>query len=146
LYSKRAPSLFGMEWMVNNEIELEMVAVELIKELGERKILLLYGDLGAGKTTFVRYIIRQFNSTDECSSPTFSLINHYESPDGPIYHMDMYRLKDLSEAVDIGVEEYLDSGSFCIIEWPELLEPILPQDSLRVRIEVLPGHKRKIIV
>lgn len=85
-------------------------------------ILLLKGNLGAGKTTFTQFLLHQLGSEDEVSSPTYSIVNEYNTPKGKIYHFDLYRLKNLEEVYDIGIEEYLDNAYLCIIEWPEVYE------------------------
>jgi tRNA threonylcarbamoyladenosine biosynthesis protein TsaE len=119
-----------MEFQVRTESDLSELISYLNPLLQERPILFMYGDLGAGKTTTVKYIVRHLESEDDVSSPTFSLINEYVYPAGMIYHMDMYRLKSEEEAVDIGIEEYLESGEICIIEWPELLENIVDHNQV----------------
>jgi tRNA threonylcarbamoyladenosine biosynthesis protein TsaE len=81
---------------------------------------LLKGNLGAGKTTFTQYLLKEFGSDDEISSPTYSIVNEYDTPKGKVYHFDLYRLKDVTEAYDFGIEEYLDNGFLSIIEWPDL--------------------------
>ena len=92
--------------------------------------------MGAGKTTFTRAVCRQLGVTeDEVTSPTFAIVNEYQSASGPVYHFDFYRVKNLSEAVDMGCEEYFYSGRPCFVEWPELIEPLLPEDTVRVTIE-----------
>lgn len=97
-------------------------AVEQILPLLEHKILLLKGNLGAGKTTFTQFLLKELGSNDEVTSPTYSIVNEYETPDGMIYHFDLYRMNDVHEVFDIGMEEYLDKGKLSIIEWPEIYE------------------------
>ncbi len=103
------------------------------------RILLLEGDMGAGKTTLIKEICRQLGVEDEVSSPTFSLVNEYESADGPVYHFDFYRLEEEEEAYDFGVEEYLDSGHWCLLEWPEKIRNLIPSQSALIRISVENG-------
>ncbi len=114
----------------------------------------LYAPMGAGKTTLVSAIAHELGITDPVTSPTFAIVNEYTflpSPVGegagvrPLYHFDFYRLRNLQEALDIGVEDYFYSGNPCIIEWPELIEPILPADTLRISIRVNPDGSRDII-
>jgi tRNA threonylcarbamoyladenosine biosynthesis protein TsaE len=88
----------------------------------EHNILLLKGNLGAGKTTFTQFLLKKLGSTDEVSSPTYSIVNEYNTPQGKVYHFDLYRLKNIDEVYDIGIEEYLDNAFLCIIEWPEVYE------------------------
>ena len=101
------------------------VCSEIKDRLRQTRIVALKGDLGSGKTTFVRALLESLESKSVVSSPTFSLINEYESNQGIIYHMDMYRLKTEEEALEIGIPEYLDSGNICLIEWPELIIPLV---------------------
>ncbi len=95
----------------------EAVAAEL-----RHPVLLLKGNLGAGKTTFTQFLLKNLGSSDEVSSPTYSIVNEYSTPKGKIYHFDLYRLKNIEEVYDIGIEEYLDNAFLCIIEWPEVYE------------------------
>lgn len=100
---------------------------EKILTLSKHKIFLLEGEIGVGKTTLTKAIAKQLGVKEVTSSPTFSLVNEYQSDDGLLYHFDLFRLEDLSEAYDIGIEEYLDSDNFCFIEWPEKIMSILPE-------------------
>lgn len=100
---------------------------EKILTLSKHKIFLLEGEMGVGKTTLTKAITKQLGVKEVTSSPTFSLVNEYQSDDGLLYHFDLFRLEDLSEAYDIGIEEYLDSDNFCFIEWPEKIMSILPE-------------------
>lgn len=88
----------------------------------QHNILLLKGNLGAGKTTFTQFLLKKLGSEDEVSSPTYSIVNEYSTPQGKIFHFDLYRLKNIDEVYDIGIEEYLDNAFLCIIEWPEVYE------------------------
>lgn len=98
-------------------------------------VLLLEGEMGAGKTTFVKYLLAALNSTDNATSPTFSIVNEYLYSGGKVFHFDLYRLKDLSELMDIGFDEYIDSGSLCLIEWPEIGLPLLAgSEVLKIKI------------
>lgn len=96
------------------------------------KIILFYGDMGVGKTTLIKSLLKCLGSPDEVSSPTFSIVNEYESTDSLVYHFDLYRIKDLEEAYNFGIEDYLSSNNWCIIEWPEKIEPILEKDNLDI--------------
>ncbi|KIC64354.1 tRNA (adenosine(37)-N6)-threonylcarbamoyltransferase complex ATPase subunit type 1 TsaE [Chryseobacterium taiwanense] len=88
----------------------------------QHNIFLLKGNLGAGKTTFTQFLLKSLGSTDEVNSPTYSIVNEYNTPKGKVYHFDLYRLKNIEEVYDIGIEEYLDNAFLCIIEWPEVYE------------------------
>lgn len=99
----------------------QSVAETVISRL-QHNILLLKGNLGAGKTTFTQFLLKNLGSPDEVNSPTYSIVNEYNTPKGKVYHFDLYRLKNIEEAYDIGIEEYLDNAFLCIIEWPEIYE------------------------
>jgi tRNA threonylcarbamoyladenosine biosynthesis protein TsaE len=106
--------------------ELAYVAAELVQAIGLTKVILLHGDMGAGKTTFVKFFCKALGVMDATASPTFSIVNEYKTKSGDtVYHFDFYRIKE-SEAYDIGVEEYFDSGSYCLVEWPEKIPSMLP--------------------
>jgi len=108
--------------------EINSLANRLAPLLG-KKVVLFFGEMGAGKTTLIKAICRALGVQDEVSSPTFALVNEYESGNGEaIYHFDLYRLKAEEEALDFGVDEYLDSGSFCLVEWPEKIINFLPHN------------------
>ena len=101
----------------------------------ERKIILFNGEMGAGKTTLIKAICHELGCEDEVSSPTFSLVNHYVSPSaGDVFHFDCYRLKSTEEAMDIGFEEYLESGSYCLIEWPEIILKLISEPYVEVEV------------
>jgi len=114
---------------------LDEVAKDIVASLGERKIILFYGEMGSGKTTLIKEICRQLGVTDSMSSPTYALVNEYDCPKGKIYHFDLYRVKNLEECLDIGMEEYLYSGNYCLIEWPDMAASLYPEDVVKVRIE-----------
>ena len=103
--------------------------------------------MGAGKTTFIKALCRELGVADTVNSPTFAIVNEYEDGQGePIYHFDFYRIKRLSEAYDMGCDEYFYSGHPCFVEWPELIEDILPQEAVRVDISELPDGSRQVIM
>lgn len=106
-------------------------------EVGEKStVFAFYAPMGTGKTTFIKAICEELGVEDAINSPTFAIVNEYEAASGdPIYHFDFYRIKRLSEAYDIGVDDYFYSGNLCFIEWPELIEEILPEESLIIHIE-----------
>ena len=99
----------------------QKVVDEILPNL-QHNILLLKGNLGAGKTTFSQFLLKKLGSSDEVSSPTYAIVNEYNSPKGKVFHFDLYRLKKIEEAYDFGIEEYLDNAFLCIIEWPEIYE------------------------
>lgn len=132
-----------MIFNVNNIQELPEVAGKLLSRL-RHKIILFEGEMGAGKTTLIKEIIRQMGSPDETSSPTFSIVNEYETEAGKAFHFDFYRIRSEEEAMDFGVEEYLYSDNFCFIEWPEKIENLIPEPHHTVKINV-ENNSRTII-
>ncbi len=125
--------------------ELKGVAKELISQFSSHRIFALYGKMGAGKTTFIQAICNSLGSNDNVTSPTFAIINEYNTKDlSSIYHFDFYRIEELEEAYDLGYEDYLFSGNFCFIEWPEMIESLLPENIIKVNIEVLDNESRII--
>jgi tRNA threonylcarbamoyladenosine biosynthesis protein TsaE len=128
------------------EKEIEKAAAFLLSNLQSQKILLFYGEMGAGKTTFIKAFCAALGVEDNVSSPTFSIVNEYAYPEGVIYHFDFYRLKTQTEALDLGLEEYLYSGNYCLIEWPEKIPDLLPEDYLQILIEVQPNQQRKLTI
>jgi tRNA threonylcarbamoyladenosine biosynthesis protein TsaE len=125
--------------------DLPFVAQELLNDLDSKKVIALEGEMGAGKTTFIRALCNAMGVTDEISSPTYGYVNEYESSYfGTIYHFDLYRLETELDAIDIGIEEYIYSDSICLIEWPRVAEQILPEDTVWVTIKVSNSDQRKI--
>jgi len=115
---------------------LDEVAKDIVASLGERKIILFYGEMGSGKTTFIKEICKQLGVTGSMSSPTYALVNEYDaSGNKKIYHFDLYRVKNLEECLDIGMEEYLYSGNYCLIEWPDIAASLYPENTVKVFIE-----------
>ena len=133
--------------MILNSIEeINKVARLFIDGMGSNRIFAFYGNMGAGKTTFIKAICEELGVTDTVTSPTFAIINEYTSPtEGSIYHFDFYRIKKLEEVFDMGFEDYFFSGNLCFIEWPELIEDILPAEAVKVTITQLPDGTREII-
>ena len=117
---------------------IHKAAQEFIKNMGTKKIYAFYGNMGAGKTTFIKAICQELGVEDIITSPTFSLVNEYTSNklNEPIYHFDFYRIKKLEEVYDMGYEDYFYSGHLCFLEWPELIEDLLPEDAVKVEINV----------
>lgn len=125
--------------------EISLPAVRLLALLKEKKVIALHGEMGAGKTTLVREMCRLDGCTDTVSSPTFSLINQYLNGQGEVlYHIDLYRIRNMSEAMDAGVLDCLESGHYCLVEWPELAPGLFPANTLHVWIETLPDNRRKL--
>ena len=125
--------------------DLEQAAKKLIDYFSDQKIFAFYGKMGVGKTAFIQAICRYLGSADNITSPTFALINEYfDVNHQPIYHMDFYRIKNLEEVFDLGYEDYFYSGNYCLIEWPEKIEPLLPGRFVEVRIELGAGGERYI--
>jgi tRNA threonylcarbamoyladenosine biosynthesis protein TsaE len=117
--------------------KLPEIAKKLMAQFPEERVFAFYGKMGAGKTTFIQSVCKTLESGDTVTSPTFALINEYNSHNaGSIFHFDFYRIKNLEEVFDLGYEDYLYSGCYCLIEWPELVESLLPENIVRVTIEV----------
>lgn len=139
------------EMIINNPGELPLAVQALLDYAGGRKKMAFTGEIGAGKTTFIQAFCRSLGVAEaEVVSPTFALINEYEytSEEGkarPIYHMDLYRLEDIEEALHIGIEDYLYNDDYCLIEWPELIEALLPEDTVRIKLQILGDSIRKIL-
>ncbi|WP_421762770.1 tRNA (adenosine(37)-N6)-threonylcarbamoyltransferase complex ATPase subunit type 1 TsaE [Ekhidna sp.] len=128
-----------------NEEELQEVARKLISNFGQIKVWCFDAEMGAGKTTLTKQICRELGVGDEMSSPTFSIVNEYQTESGQeIYHFDFYRLKDMEEAMDIGVEDYLFSGNLCLLEWPAIIEPLLPDEYLQISIKLVGDNTRSL--
>ena len=134
-----------MEIRINSIDGIREAAREFIQHIGEARVFAFYGKMGAGKTTFVKAICEELGSTDVITSPTFAIVNEYTSNDTPIYHFDFYRIKKLEEVYDMGYEEYFYSGALCLIEWPELIEEIRPDDAVRVSITEQEDGSRTIM-
>jgi tRNA threonylcarbamoyladenosine biosynthesis protein TsaE len=127
----------------NSESDLIPAAVALLESFPHARIFAFYGQMGAGKTTFIKAICRELGVTDIVQSPTFSIINEYKTTTGEsIYHFDFYRIKSIAEVFDIGYEDYLYSGSYCFMEWPELIESLLPDETIRINIS---GEVERVI-
>ena len=124
-----------MEIRIKDIDHIREAAREFVEHIGDHRVFAFYGKMGAGKTTFVKAICEELGVDDVITSPTFAIINEYETPSNtPIYHFDFYRIKKLEEVYDMGYEDYFYSGALCFIEWPELIEDILPDDAVRVSI------------
>ena len=128
---------------INSLDELDKVAEAVVESLNGRTVVALDAPMGAGKTTLVSQIAKYLGSEDDVTSPTFAIVNQYEGTERTIYHFDMYRIERVEEALDFGSEEYLSSGELCLVEWPEKIEPLLPDDTMVVRIEILSDTARR---
>jgi len=133
-----------MELPVTSNNELSYAAEQLIRFSGNEKIFLFYGDMGAGKTTFIKSLCEYLGVKEPATSPTFSIVNEYQSTNSKIFHFDFYRLKKQDEALDMGYEEYFYSGNYCFIEWPEKIAGLLPDHYIRVDIKVLSNTERQL--
>lgn len=134
-----------MTFEIQSVEKIGETAKAFIEATKGKRIFAFYGSMGAGKTTFIKAICQQMGIKDVINSPTFAIINEYSLPDGnPLYHFDFYRLKKTEEAFDLGYEEYFYSGNYCLIEWPEKIEALLPEECIRIHIDVLPDGRRII--
>lgn len=124
---------------------IDAIALKLVSQFSEYRVFAFYGKMGAGKTTFIQSVCKVLGTDDNVTSPTFALINEYKTTQfDSIFHFDFYRIKDIEEAFDLGYEDYLFSGNYCLIEWPEMIEPLLPDKIVKVKIEVEEDGSRKI--
>lgn len=126
--------------------DLDLVANRIIQLAGDFRILAFYGMMGAGKTTLIRAICRILQVKHEVTSPTFALVNEYPSGNGPVYHFDFYRINQISEALDFGIDEYFDSGCWCFMEWPDKIAGLLPETIVAIHIAETPDGSRSIRV
>jgi tRNA threonylcarbamoyladenosine biosynthesis protein TsaE len=126
-----------MNILIKDKRHLSSSAKQLLKNYGDKKIFAFYGSMGAGKTTIIKAICASLGAVDIVSSPTFTLVNEYKTSGGEsIFHIDFYRIKKQEEVYDLGIEEYLTGDSYCFMEWPELIEELLPPETVIVRISV----------
>ena len=130
-----------LNFEINNENELDFISKEIIENF-KSKVFLFYGEMGVGKTAFIKSICKHLNVLDVVSSPTFSIVNQYvNDQDEFMYHFDFYRTNNKNEIFDIGYEEYLFSDSFCFIEWPERLDNLLPNKYLEIKMKLRDGNR-----
>jgi len=126
--------------------ELPQAAQKMLHCMGNHRIVAFYGAMGAGKTTLIKALCHALNVMDQVNSPTFTLINEYKTSDGLlVWHFDFYRIKKIEEAYDLGYDEYFDSIGLCLIEWPELIEDLLPKDAVRIYIRELMDGVREVV-
>ncbi len=127
--------------------QLPQIALKIVDLAKNKRNVLFYAEMGAGKTTLIKEIIKQLGVTDNVSSPTFSLVNEYLSDNNEtIYHFDFYRIEDETEALDIGIEDYFYKNAWCFIEWPQNIESFLPEDSIVINIEIVDEITRRIYI
>jgi tRNA threonylcarbamoyladenosine biosynthesis protein TsaE len=132
---------------INTLKDIKVAAKQFIHLIGENKVFAFYGEMGTGKTTFIKAICKELGVTENITSPTFALVNEYITKNnGSIYHFDCYRLKNIREAYDFGADEYFFSGNFCFVEWPEKIEELLPPETVNVTIRVLMDESREITI
>lgn len=134
------------EVLIKNLADIDRAAEEFLSKIGDNKLIAFYAPMGSGKTTFTTAICRVLGVGDAVCSPTFTIINEYVTAEGEsIFHFDFYRLTKPSEAMDIGLYDYLDSGCLCLMEWPENVEELLPEETLKVQIRVNDDQSRSLI-
>jgi len=133
------------EVIIRDTADLDRAAAEFLDKIGDNTLVAFFAPMGAGKTTFTTALCKALGVTDPVGSPTFAIVNEYLRADGDyMYHFDFYRINKLSEAIEIGLDDYLYSGCLCIMEWPENVEELLPEDTLRVNIIVNPDLSRTL--
>ena len=136
-----------MDISINSLNEIGKAAQEFVAAMGDRTVFAFYGTMGAGKTTFIKAVCEELGVEDVINSPTFAIVNEYVDGKGdPIYHFDFYRIKNQQEVLDIGYEDYVYSGNVCFMEWPELIENLLPDDAVKVTIEEEKDGSRKVLI
>jgi len=127
-------------WKVKEEAQLEEIARQLMADFKNNRVFTFSGNLGSGKTTFIKYLCKVQGVKGLISSPTFALVNEYEGVNNlPVYHFDFYRIKNVREAYDIGYEEYFYSKGYCFIEWPEMIAELIPDNAVNIHIDVIDG-------
>ena len=134
-----------MEIKIQDLAHINEAAKAFVENIGDHTVFAFYGKMGAGKTTFIKAICEELGVDDIITSPTFAIVNEYTAQDGPVYHFDFYRIKKLEEVYDMGFEDYFYSGSLCLIEWPELIEEVLPEDAVKVTIEEKEDGSRAVL-
>ena len=134
-----------MEIKINDLEHIRKAAKQFIDAMGDQHVFAFYGHMGAGKTTFIKAICEELGVDDVVTSPTFAIVNEYTAADGiPIYHFDFYRIKKLEEVYDMGYEDYFYGDGLCFIEWPEMMEELLPEGATKVQIAENPDGTRTV--
>lgn len=134
-----------MDIQISTLEDIRDAARQFVSQIGDRHVFAFYGHMGAGKTTFIKAVCEELGVDDVITSPTFAIVNEYTDGNGqPVFHFDFYRIKKLEEVYDMGYEDYFYSGALCFIEWPELIEELLPEDAVRVHIEQQPDGSRRV--
>ena len=127
--------------------QIKSAVTQFLSAVNNHNVIALHGEMGAGKTTFVHALCAELGVENAVSSPTFSIINEYTTAKGKtIYHLDLYRLKSVQEAIDAGVEDCFYSGNLCLVEWPEIAPAIFPEDTLHVHIEIAGNNERRLVI
>lgn len=121
-------------------------AREFVAQIGDKRVFAFYGGMGAGKTTFIKAVCEQLGVNDAVTSPTFAIVNEYASNIGPVYHFDFYRIKNQAEVMDLGFEDYAYSGNLCLMEWPQLIEDLLPDNTVNVHITETGNGTRTVTI
>lgn len=137
------------EILIKTPENLPEAAREFASLMGDETVYAFRGEMGAGKTTFISALVKELGVEDDtANSPSFAIINEYRSDTTAelIYHFDLYRLESVEEALEIGIEDYFDSGALCLLEWPERIEPLLPDDTVEVEVRVNPDESRTLVV
>lgn len=136
-----------MKLLLNNLSDINIVAQQFVEIMGDRSVFAFYGEMGVGKTTFIKALCKVLGVTETITSPSFAIVNEYSKEDGgPIFHFDFYRIKNIEEAYDFGYEDYFYSGHLCFIEWPELVESLLPENVVKVQIILERNEQRSILI
>lgn len=137
----------NIKYTIDNIDQTVSQIIDFFKKNENLKVVAFYGKMGSGKTTLIKQICENFGVTDEVTSPTFAIINEYSTPnDDFIYHFDFYRLKDIQEAINIAAEDYFFSGNYCFLEWPEIVEPILPEHIIKINITEINNNTRQLSI
>ena len=133
--------IFSLAFTIN---DIRSAAAKLLDEVSDQRIFLFYGEMGAGKTTFIKALCKQLGVKGSVTSPTFAIVNEYASKQRKLFHFDFYRLKNETEALDMGYEEYFYSGDYCFIEWPEKIPGLLPLNYAKIHLEVIDSTTRQL--
>ena len=135
-----------MEIKITDIEHIGEAARRFVGHIGDHRVVAFYGAMGVGKTTFIKAVCEALGVEDVITSPTFAIVNEYEAREGHIFHFDFYRIKKLEEVYDMGYEDYFYSGARCFIEWPEMIEELLPEDAVKVKITQLPDGSRELLI